>query len=281
MHRHLIALAALTSIVLTPWVLAIEDIVPVSSLAHMHGIAFAADPSDGLILATHQGVFLLDAQGQARHLSRTDDFMGFAHIEGARFVASGHPAAGGNLGVLLSENGGKDWTVISDGAGGPVDFHAMSVSPADTMTIYGLFGDIQVSRDAGRTWNKTGSAPTGTIDLAAAPDAAGSIFAGTQSGLMFSGDFGANWTLSGPQGVPATAVEASAAGDVYAFLVGAGLFKRDTRGKWSALAASFDERLMLHIALDPVNPGHMAAVFDDGAIMTSNDGGMTWQAIGQ
>jgi len=254
--------------------------VPLSSLPHAHGIAFATDPADGLILATHHGVFNVDEAGQATLISQPDDFMGFTRVQGDRFIASGHPVQGGNMGVLLSDNGAADWDRIADGSNGPVDFHAMSVSAADRQTVYGLYGGIQVSQDGGESWTQTGPGAPGTIDIAAAPDARGSVYAGTRSGLMFSDDFGKTWSLQGPQGVPVTAVETSSLGTVYAFFAGAGLFARDSNGKWSALAEDFGNQVMLHLALDEALPNRMASVLDDGSVLLSSDGGVTWRALG-
>ncbi len=65
--------------------------------------------------------------------------------------ASGHPAGGGNLGFIVSRDGGRGWSSLSPGVGGPVDFHQMDVSKADPSVIYGAHGGLQASRDGGRT----------------------------------------------------------------------------------------------------------------------------------
>lgn len=280
MNRFTLALLSSIALLSAPAARADSHGVPLSSLPHAHGIAFATDPADGLILATHHGVFNVDEAGQATLISQPDDFMGFTRVQGDRFIASGHPVQGGNMGVLLSDNGGADWDRIADGSNGPVDFHAMSVSAADRQTVYGLYGGIQVSQDGGESWTQTGPSAPGTIDIAAAPEARGSVYAGTRSGLMFSDDFGKTWSLQGPQGVPVTAVETSSSGTVYAFFAGAGLFARDSNGKWSALAEDFGNQVMLHLALDEALPNRMASVLDDGSVLLSSDGGVTWRALG-
>jgi hypothetical protein len=126
------------------------DGVPLSQLrqqTHFHGLA--VDPTDRsrLYLATHHGFFLLGADGMATRVSQVQDFMGFTpHPGDSRILyASGHPAAGGNLGFIASTDGGATWTQLSPGANGPVDFHQMDVSPADPNVIYGAYGNIQVS----------------------------------------------------------------------------------------------------------------------------------------
>src|SRR3546814_20068354 len=70
--------------------------------------------------------------------------------------ASGHPAGGGNLGFIVSRDGGKSWSKLANGAGGPVDFHQMDVSKSDPAVVYGAFGDLQQSADGGRRWTAAG-----------------------------------------------------------------------------------------------------------------------------
>jgi hypothetical protein len=101
----------------------------VSGLAentHFHGIALdLADPSR-LYLATHHGLYAVAADGSADRISSNrDDYMGFTPhpTEPGVLFGSGHPTAGGNLGFMVSIDGGKTWTKRADGVGGPVDFH--------------------------------------------------------------------------------------------------------------------------------------------------------------
>ena len=137
---------------------------------HFHGIA--VDPSDParIYLATHHGLYAVAPDGSATRLSLVQDFMGFTPhpVDPSMLYASGHPAGGGNLGFIASEDGGRSWSQLAEGVDGPVDFHQMDVSPADPKTIYGAYaGQLQVSRDGGQTWEVVGPAPEGLIDLAA------------------------------------------------------------------------------------------------------------------
>ena len=256
-----------------------EASVPVSSLSHIHGIAFGS--ADDLILATHHGVFAVDPAGQARLISEPHDFMGFTRAGPDRLMASGHPAGGGNMGVLISNDGGAAWSSLADGVGGPVDFHAMSVSPAEPEVVYGLFGGVQVSRDAGKTWAVSGPAPADTIDLAAAPDDPATLYAGTMDGLMVSTDFGASWAQSGPQGVPVTAIEATGSGEIYAFFAGGVLFRRDSEGSWIALSDDFGQRVILHLAVNGDTPNRLAAVTNASDVLISDDAGKSWRPFTQ
>ena len=127
--------------------------------SHIHGLQY--DPTDPsrVFAATHEGLYVLEPSGDAKRISdHRDDMMGFVADpkDPKIFLASGHPRGGGNVGVLRSEDGGKSWKKIADGVDGPVDFHAMTVSPSDPNRLYGLYGGIQASRDGGRTWTKQG-----------------------------------------------------------------------------------------------------------------------------
>ena len=253
--------------------------VPLSDLSHVHGIAFGA--AGDLILATHHGIFNVEPDGNAQLMSEPNDFMGFTRAGSDRLMASGHPAGGGNMGVLASTDGGAKWTRLSDGVDGPVDFHAMSVNPADPTVVYGLFGDIQISRDAGKTWAISAAAPSDTIDLAAGADDPGTLYAGTMDGLMVSTDFGVSWTRSGPQGVPVTAVESTSSGEIYAFFAGGGLFRKSDDGTWAGLSDDFGQRVILHLAVDEAMPDRIAAVTDESAVLISDDAGKSWRPFAQ
>src|SRR3546814_17211897 len=103
-----------------------------------------------------------------------------------------HPAGGGNLGFIASEDGGQTWEQVAEGANGPVDFHAMDVSAADPSVIYGLYGDVQVSHDGGKTWEIAGAPQADVFDLAASATNPDIVYAAARNGLMVSGDGAGN-----------------------------------------------------------------------------------------
>lgn len=258
--------------------------LPLGEVSHIHGIGFDPSKPGSVLLATHYGVYRANPNGMAETVSTdANDFMGFSPdpSNARRLLASGHPGQGGNMGVILSTDGGVTWQKIADGVGGPVDFHAMSVSRADPKVIYGLYGGIQVSRDGGLSWSLAGPSPERVIDLAASPIAADTVYAGTAGGLMQSADAGVTWTLIGPKGQPATLVEAMADGSVYVFFAGIGLFQLPKDGQAVPLASDFGDRYILHLAADPIDATHLVAITGESAVLESRDGGKTWQGFGQ
>jgi photosystem II stability/assembly factor-like uncharacterized protein len=251
---------------------------------HIHGLAVdRADPSR-LYIATHHGFFVASPEGVAPRLSATrDDLMGFTpHPSDASVLyASGHPAGGGNLGFIVSTDGGRSWEQLAEGVGGPVDFHQMDVSKADPDTIYGVYRGLQVSRDGGHTWEMVGPAPEGLIDLAASARDVETLYAATETGLRVSRDGGRSWQDAFLVRRPATMVETTADGTVYAFMVGTGLLRASEPDlSWDTLGGDFGDEVVLHLAVDPANPQTLYAATHHGGVLVSTDGGATWSAFG-
>ena len=265
------------------WQVSAEKTVPISEVSHIHGMA--VDPSDSsqLLLATHYGVWRTQPDGTATRISDTqDDFMGFtAHPEEPGvFFASGHPAGGGNLGFLRSDDAGATWEQVSPGANGPVDFHAMDVSPADPNVIYGLYGDLQVSFDGGETWRIVGRPPADVFSLAASAQDAATVYAATRAGLMVTRDAGASWEPAHLMREPASVVEVAPDGTAYAFVVGQGLLSTTEPSLlWRSVNNALGDRVLLHLAIDPADTNRVFAVTDRGELLASSDGGQSWSAF--
>lgn len=256
---------------------------------HFHGIAVDARDTSRIYLATHHGLYVVGQDGMATQLSSTrDDFMGFtAHPSDPLVLyASGHPASGGNLGFIVSTDGGRSWTKLASGVGGPVDFHQMDVSKADPKVIYGVYGDVQRSADGGKTWSKIGPAPEGLIGLAASSKDANTLFAATQRGLFKSTDAGKTWQIAHIIARPATMVYATRTGDVYAYMVGSGLLRaKDESPNWEIVSPGPGADVILHFAADPKDGKRLYAVTynpQSGAqsVVTSGDGGASWTKLG-
>lgn len=277
MHNKIAPILAAT-LFLLPVVASAGEATKLSEVSHIHGLSFdAASPGD-VLLATHFGIYRAHPDGTAEIVStEVSDFMGFSPdpADAGRLLASGHPGQGGNLGVIVSTDRGVTWQKLSDGVGGPVDFHAMTISRADPRIIYGLYDGIQISRDGGATWTMAGPGPEKVIDLAASPSNADVLFAGTAGGLMQSTDAGRSWALIGPADIPVSVVETTNTNTVYAFFVGAGLFRQEGGG-WAEVSTDFGDGYLLQLAADPADPAHLVAVDDKGAVLVTTDRGKTW-----
>jgi photosystem II stability/assembly factor-like uncharacterized protein len=256
---------------------------------HFHGVALADEAGSRLYLASHHGLYMLSPDGRVEPISvRQDDFMGFTPhpTEPGKLYGSGHPAGGGNLGFIASADGGRSWRQLAAGVGGPVDFHQLTVSRADARVIYGAYGDLQVSRDGGLSWQRVAPAPAGLIALAASARDAGTIFAATQRGLLVSRDGGRSWQEAHSQRRPVTAVHVAADGALYAFIAGDGLLRADAEGAaWRRLGEPPNGDYILHLAAGAGDPPPLFAVTFNPqsrrqSVMQSRDGGARWTEIG-
>lgn len=265
----------------------------VSALAeqtHFHGIAVDPRNPDRLYLATHHGLFAVTPDGAARRISEVrDDFMGFTPhpADPAVLYASGHPAGGGNLGFIVSRDGGVSWSRLAAGVGGPVDFHQMDVSKANPKVIYGVHGGLQRSADGGRSWSSVGPVPDGLIDLAASSKDADIVYAATQRGVLVSTDGGWLWRSAPGSQQPTTMVHVTRDGAVYSFIVGIGVVRANEPDlDWNVLGNGFGGAVVLHLAVGPAGgaPVLYAATLDpqtrSQALYASHDGGQNWARFG-
>ncbi len=264
-----------------------DETVSLSELpqrTHIHGIGIDRDDPLRLYLATHHGFFVASPEdGTATRVSADqNDYMGFTPhpTDPGLLYASGHPQGGGNLGVIVSEDGGRTWEQLAAGANGPVDFHAMDISPADPSVMYGLYGGIQVSRDAGKTWRVAGPPPAEVFDLAASATDPDTLYAATREGLLVSRDAGGSWEPAFMVRRPASMVETDGDGTVYAFVVGTGLLKAEEPGLgWETVSTDWGERILLHLGVDPSDPARLFAVTQEGEVLASIDAGASWTAL--
>ncbi|RWN03593.1 MAG: exo-alpha-sialidase [Mesorhizobium sp.] len=262
------------------------EAVSVSQLkerTHIHGLAVDREDSQKLLIATHHGLFRAGSDGTAELISPVQDFMGFTPdpSDPRSLYASGHPAGGGNLGFIASADNGVTWNQVSPGADGPVDFHQMTVSSADPQVLYGAYGALQVSRDAGKTWSVVGPLPEKLIDLAASAKDADTIYAATEGGLSVSRNGGQTWETI-VDGAPVSLVEVTADGSVYAFVVGRGLVRSaEAALNFAPLSSGLSDRILLHLAVDPMDKDRIFVVSHQSDILASTDGGANWTELGR
>ncbi len=252
---------------------------------HIHGLAVDRADGERLLIATHHGLHALrlDTALVEPVSERRDDFMGFTPhpTDAMKLYASGHPARGGNLGFISSTDGGRTWAALSQGVGGPVDFHQMDVSKSEPSTIYGVHGGLQVSRDGGRSWRRVGPAPDDLIDIAASATNVERLYAATQQGILLSEDGGRNWQTAHPLRRPVSMIEVGADKSVYAFMVGGGLLRtEETSLNWQTLSRDFGDHYLLHLAVSPQDTSRMYASTHRNELLSSSDGGRTWRRIG-
>jgi len=223
----------------------VREFIPITAITHGHGLSVDLLRSDKVYIATHHGLLLFDNGKLYRVGTGKDDYMGFSQhpTDPTIFFASGHPSTGGNIGFQKSINGGFDWEILSEGVDGPVDFHAMAVSPVNPDYVYGWFqGNIQRSIDGGAHFeivNKNILA----VSLTADSEDSKIVYAANPQGL----------------GIVVT---------------------RDAGVTWSPLSPDLSPGGVSGIASDPKNSNNML-VFSEkfGGLVKSIDHGATWKKV--
>jgi photosystem II stability/assembly factor-like uncharacterized protein len=262
-----------------------QNAVPVSTFpgqTHVHGLAVDGTNPDYLFIATHHGLYRAGADGTATLVSVVQDFMGFSPspVDPRTMFASGHPAEGGNLGLIVSTDAGRTWVQRSLGLNGPADFHMLAVSRADPDVIYGVFGGLQRSGDAGITWAVAGQVPPQTVDMAASAIDPDRVYAAGVGGLFVSDDAGATWTPL-YVGAPVSLVELGPGGELYAFALGRGLLVAASEQEpLQTIATDLGGLYLTHLAPDPIRPTRMFAADQLNQVQISEDGGQSWRRFG-
>jgi photosystem II stability/assembly factor-like uncharacterized protein len=262
---------------------------------HIHGLAIDRRDAGVVYVATHTGLARLKKGAAPAWVgSQRFDFMGFTThpTEAAVVFASGHPDVPtyqrdkvGNLGLLVSRNGGQTWQSVA--LRGEADFHAMTYSPREGGYLFGwsVAGARGLYRISTATWKAERLAAQGldnVLALAASPDPRGPLLAGTSTGLRVSRDGGATWTvdtsLAASGAVTAVVYHPTDGRRVYAYVrtAGGGLHRSDDGGRtWKATAfvAAVDTPV---IALAAGRDNDVAAATTAADVALSDDGGSTW-----
>ena len=276
--------------IIDPSLLQELSLAPEGDISHVHSLAVdVADPNK-LWIATHYGLFvLINEEDLYRIGDSQDDYMGFAPhpSESQTFFSSGHPLRGGNLGFQISYDGGITWKKISDGVGGPIDFHTIAVSPVNPQIIYGWYnGNVQRSDDRGETWSIVHRGIS-IASLAADTENENVVYAATfdGKGVLVSKNRGVSWRPLSPQLLR---------GEVAAFSVhpqnskiqlvyseklgGLGISKNGGR-TWLRVKERFNNEAVLHVAFDTTDPHVVYAATQHTKIYTSRDTGISWKRI--
>lgn len=260
-----------------------QNLFPAQSITHGHGLAVDVANSSKVYIATHHGLLVLinDKDLYAVGKSR-DDYMGFSPNpkEAKVFFSSGHPETGGNIGFQKSEDGGATWKKVSNGLEGPVDFHAMAVSPINSNLIFGWYrGNLQRSEDGGKNWLKFATSVP-FVALAGDTKDENIVYAASPAGLFKSQNKGESWERLIEGFVAAVAVSPK---DNQILLVSSeklGIVKSTDAGKtWQKIDQGFNGESPLFIAFDKQKPETLYILTEKNSIYKSIDEGTSWSKI--
>jgi len=261
---------------------------PVDSFQHAHGLAVDVNDPKKLLIATHNGLFMLQNDKDLYQVGpKKDDYMGFSPhpTDSNTFFTSGHPKGGGNIGFQKTSDGGKSWQKVSDGINGPVDFHAMTVSRVNPNLAYGSYaGKLQRSLDGGKKWEQIDTNLTNVISLVSDPVDANTVYAATTDGIMSSSDQGNTWADAAPDvsgaAVTVLAINQTQTTEWISFSEKLGLAKSSDSGKsWKTLKIGAGDDIVLQIANDNKNPQVTYALTRANVVYKTTDGGESWQKV--
>ena len=264
-----------------------EQLRPEGTITHGHGLAMDPKDSSKLYIATHHGLLVLENDKDLYQVGNaTDDYMGFSShpTDSKIFFSSGHSSAGGNIGFQKSEDGGFSWQKVSAGLGGPVDFHAMTVSPANHNLVYGSYqGAVQRSMDQGKTWEKF---PVSFVIVNFAADSGNEsvVYAASPQGLLVSKDKAQTWTilLDPVKGgfISSMSIDPQNSKNLLVYSEKMGLIRSGDSGiTWIEVKADFAGETPLYIvfAKNVINIGYILT--EKNSIYKSTDNGLTWNKI--
>ncbi len=267
-----------------------NNLYPEQSITHGHGLAADIADSNKLYIATHHGLLILVNEKDLYRVGKSkDDYMGFsAHpIEANVFFSSGHPSFGGNIGFQKSEDGGATWEKISNGVNGPVDFHAMAVSPVNPNLVYGWFqGNLQRSTDQGKTWEIV-NRDLLAVYLTADTEDENTVYAASPrgQGVLVSRDKGVTWTSLSPAleggAVSVIAIHPKDSKILLTFSEKLGGLGKSTDGgvTWKKVNEGFNGETILQIAFSRGTPNTVYGLTHENKLYKSTDAGDTWTQI--
>lgn len=159
----------------------------------------------------------------------------------------------------------------------------------DELFVAGTGAALSVARHEGSEWSVTTVRDANALALTVAAD--GRIYAGTEDGVLHSGDGAVTWVASGLEGRRVTALTC-AHGLVFAGTKGPALFVSGDGGSswreiepfralrrpywWTHVSAPHRLAEAQAVAVSPTDPHTMLVGIDAGAVVRTTDGGRTW-----
>lgn len=261
-----------------------NNLIPIDSITHGHGLAVDVIDSNNLYIATHHGLLLLKNEKDLYQVGdKKDDYMGFSpHPSNPKvFFTSGHPSFGGNLGFQRSDDGGFTWKKVSNGVQGPVDFHAMTVSPVNHDLIFGWYrGALQRTKDGGKNWEIVQNTQFLIVSLAADTKDENIVYAASPQGLFVSKNQGKEWSILLEGFVSTIAINPQDSQKLVSFSEKQKLARSNDGGKnWEPVNESFNGETPLHTAFDKQKPEIIYTLTEKNSLYKSIDSGATWTKI--
>jgi mono/diheme cytochrome c family protein len=253
-------------------------------LKDVSGIVFNPKDKEKFTVSTPHGILTVRDNGLVKKLNKTPGYFMelISHPNNPNVMfGSGHVSKTEKMGVMRSEDGGRNWQQLGEGAKGKASFYAMTISPINPRILYGVDEAIQASSDGGKTWQVVSPIQGERMfDIAVSPLKPKTVYAGTFNGLFKSEDGAKTWKNIGPLEKPVTSLQVTKQGEIHAFIYDYGYISASEKDlNWKRGAKEFQKRALLNATIDPRNPQHIYGVSDTGAMMISKDSGNSWDSF--
>lgn len=195
-----------------------------------------------------------------------------------------------NMGVLISRDGGRQWSHANQGLRSFTHHALIAAVPAQSgkpmLLAGGWGGGVSISRDRAATWSEvTGDLANTAVDaLAVDPSDASQWYAATSTGVFRSADGGRHWEpfseglppLSEAVGYKSLAIEPRPSGRIWLGTEG-GLFRRDLGAARWGPDPDLGSARVTTVVHDPRNSRVYVGTIKQGIYVGSGRG---WQRVG-
>ena len=248
------------------------------NINHIHALAVSVN-SRTVLIGTHHDVRLAVSGASPRPLSPglSGDVLQVLYGAGGAAYAAGH-----NLGVQVSRNGGASWAPVSRDVAG-LDVHGLVADPRDLrqMIAYAVGHGILTSSDAGAHWTHRPGYADSHYLTGLAVTADGTLLAGSPDlGLAASPDHGATFDSVQSGTGPVYSIAASeTSADVVVVAAENGIFLTQNGGKDWAVGVAISGNVVTGVGVDAIDPHHLYAGDANGQVFTSTDSGNSWSPL--
>jgi photosystem II stability/assembly factor-like uncharacterized protein len=240
---------------------------PIKQLSHRDRLYDVTSYGGALFAVGHPGLLLRSKDGgksfESVHAGQVHDDALFS----IAFNSKGQGAVVGRSGVaILTADGGKTWkkTLVKLGGEAPSLF-SVSVLPNGTIVAVGEFGAIARSEDLGKTWSKA------TYSAKMEPPAKGQPAPGPECGTTGTAESDNDDVIQ-----EARLTDVAFADDKLGFIVAefAIVLRSEDGGQTFKRQNGCTDKMLYSVAA--ISPTRAIAVGAEGAVIETNNGGLTW-----